>query len=523
VKESSAKDRSIRFQVRAASPYLESSEKITIYNTLGGKKEEFLPLDSKSSPPTVKMYVCGLTPYDVAHMGHIVPALRFDLVRNYLEYRNLKVNFVQNVTDIDDKIINRVLETKEDPRELTSRVTESFYADMRSMHVRMPDYIVKVSESLPQIITYIDDLIKKGSAYASAEGNVYFDVAKSQEYGKLSNQRISELQEGVRIESEKDKRSPLDFALWKRDEKSSLSVASPWGIGRPGWHIECSVMIDFTLGTPIDIHGGGLDLKFPHHENEIAQSEAHDSHDFAKCWIHAGLLTIDGSKMSKSLGNFLSIETAFKQYGKELIRYVFLTHHYRSSVNLSDQIFLENINSLWDFYRTLALSEEKIGTPVGALDFSIASVQELKLGIEKALDDDFNTPLSIVALRKGLSHLRQLLSKPLEGATKNEAAQLTLAIREYGSILGLFHFSVEEMFDQGLQFLSYLMKKPIPPRAELEDTLKRRDKVRSEKNFAEADQIRNSLSSFGLEYLDAKTAQEKSEKLFLNLRFVGPR
>lgn len=507
---------SVSFFVRSESAYTTAGRKVSIYNSLGGKKSEFQPLSGSD----VKMYVCGLTPYDVAHMGHMVPAMRFDVVRNYLEYRNLKVNFVQNVTDIDDKIINRVLETGEDPKVLTKRVTDNFYRDMKSMHVRMPNRIVKVSDSMPQIIKYIEELIDKQMAYATSEGNVYFDISKSSTYGKLSNQRIAELQEGVRVESEKDKKSPLDFALWKKDESSSLSDKSPWGIGRPGWHIECSVMIDFTLGTPIDIHGGGLDLKFPHHENEIAQSEAHDGHDFAKYWIHAGLLTIDGSKMSKSLGNFLSIDEAFKRYGKELIRFVFLAHHYRSSVNLSDQIFMENINSLWDLYRTLALVDENLGVNNTSLDLSLSSVSTLIKQFEEALDDDFNTPLAVVAIRNALSTLRTLIVKAEDAKVKDEAIQLALAIKQYGRILGLFNFQVEEVLEQSLQFMAHLKKQVLPSKSEIIELLRKRTEARAQKNFQEADRIRDELSRCGLDYMDAKTANEKTERLYLNLRFV---
>ena len=506
----------IRFEIRSKEPYLQSNKKVLLYNTLGGKKQEFLPLDNTSNPPTVKMYVCGLTPYDLAHMGHIVPALRFDLVLNYLEYRNLKVNFVQNVTDIDDKIINRVKETGEDPRDLTKRVTDQFYSFMQSMHVRMPSRIVKVTESLPQIIKYIEEMIENGSAYATSEGNVYFDLSKSKDYGKLSNQRIAELQEGVRVESEKDKKSPLDFALWKNDSSSVLSAESPWGIGRPGWHIECSVMIDFTLGTPIDIHGGGLDLKFPHHENEVAQSEAHDGHDFTNYWMHAGLLTINGSKMSKSLGNFLSIEDSFSHFGPELIRFVFLVHHYRSTVNLSDRLFQENINSLWDFYRCIASVEELYPVAMKNVEETEA-VSKLRKSIEEALDDDLNTPLAIVALRESLSDLRNLLSKP-EGK-ESEIGGLLYGIKQFGHILGLFHYKVEEIFDQGLSFLKYITKSEIPSRAQLEKILEERDAARQAKNYAESDRIRDLLGSYGLEYMDPKGNLSNLKRRFLNLRF----
>ena len=500
-----------KFSLREKGAYLEGKKKLELYNSLGSKKSEFIPLDSSSANPTVKMYVCGLTPYDTAHMGHLVPALHFDLLRNFLEYRNLKVNFVQNVTDIDDKIIKRTLETGEDPLELTKRVTDLFYKQLQSAHIRLPVKLVKVTESIPQIIKYIEELIAKEAAYSTPEGNVYFSLGTKSdiEYGKLSNQRLSELKEGVRVESEKDKRSSLDFALWKNDRSSSLSADSPWGRGRPGWHIECSVMIDYALGTPIDIHGGGLDLKFPHHENELVQSEAHDGHDFAKFWLHSGLLTIDGTKMSKSLGNFLTIEDAFKKYGQELIRYIFLIHHYRSNVNLSDKIFLENINSLFDFYKCLELEGKGI-----AEDSTAAS--ELKAQFEAALNEDLNAPLAVVALRNALSNIRKLNTDPEKN--KGEISSLVYHLRELGHVLGLFHFPFRDFLTQALNFAASVKKTAAPSIDELNELLIKRQAARDSKNFAESDAVRDRLLEYGLEYLDAKQKGGTINHL-LNLRF----
>ncbi|MCO6430175.1 MAG: cysteine--tRNA ligase [Deltaproteobacteria bacterium] len=504
------------FQVRSSSKYLSSARKIQIYNSLGKAKQPFLPID-KSDPPRVKMYVCGLTPYDSAHMGHVVPALAFDLVRNYLTYRNLQVNFVQNVTDIDDKIIDRVRKTGEDPRALTEGVTERFYAALKEMRVGTPDRIVKVSETMPQIVSYIEALIKKGFAYATKDGNVYFDIAKKSDYGKLSNQKLSELLSGVRVDSEKDKRHALDFALWKNDPDSTLSVNSPWGVGRPGWHIECSVMIDHTLGSPIDIHGGGLDLKFPHHENEIAQSEAYSKGDFVRYWMHVGLLTVEGTKMSKSLGNFLTIEDAYEQYGPELIRYIFLVHHYRSNVNLSDQAFIENLNGLWDFYRTVELVRARFGAGDPASDHG--PIAALRSSFESAMDDDFNSPVAIVALRQALSELRKLLTAPPEKRADSEITSLTAAIVEYGRVLGLFQFDCGEVFSQMLRFTARILKIQVPSLEAIASILKDREDARSKKDYQRSDKLRDELKALGLEYMDTKGLQLSPDELYLNLRF----
>lgn len=516
-----AADKGPSFKIRSSESYVNASHKIFIFNSLGGKKTPFELLSTDTtSDALVKMYVCGLTPYDTAHMGHLVPALRFDLVRNYLEYRNLKVNFVQNVTDIDDKIINRVLQTGEDPIALTERVTQLFYDQLASMNIRMPTRLIRVTESIPEIIKYIEELIEKDAAYATPQGNVYFNLSKHAGYGKLSNQKVDQLIEGSRIESEQDKKYPLDFALWKSDQSSKLSVSSPWGIGRPGWHIECSVMIDNTLGTPIDIHGGGLDLKFPHHENEVAQSEAHDEHEFARYWMHAGLLTIDGTKMSKSLGNFLTIEDAFKKYGFELIRYLFLTQHYRSNVNLSDQVFLEIMNPLWDLYRTVAQVSERFGAISQSVEYKLdnSPLENFRLEIEKALNDDFNTPLAIVAIRKIVTELRKFLLLEQNSESSQMAHRYIYAISEFGRILGLFNIGYEEVFNQLLNFISIVKNVHPPALQEIRQILVDRQEARSKKDFATSDIIREKLSNIGLEYLDLKN-QISGGDLVLNLRF----
>jgi cysteinyl-tRNA synthetase len=335
----------------SAHEYRASRKPITIYTSLGGTRVALDPLDQSHIHPKLLVYVCGLTPQDHSHLGHGLMAMRFDMVRRYLMYRRLNVFFMQNVTDIDDKIITKVLQIGVDPLQMTREYTDEFYRELRRLHVLPVDHLSRVTECVPQIISFIEELITKGFAYATPEGNVYFDVAKKEDYGKLSNQNVSMLFESVRKEAEKDKRSAVDFALWKADSSTKLSHPSPWGVGRPGWHIECSVMIHDTLGPRIDIHGGALDLKFPHHENEIAQSEAHSGGDFASIWMHCGLLNIDGQKMSKSLGNFVKLADGIQRYGVAPLRFAIARQHYRSAIDLSDKLLRETLHSLLDFHR----------------------------------------------------------------------------------------------------------------------------------------------------------------------------
>lgn len=484
--------------IRAKEPYLKSAHKIKLTNSLGGAREEFLPSDS-SAEPEVKMYVCGLTPYDHAHMGHASVALRFDVVRRYIEYRNLKLNYVENVTDIDDKIINRAIETKEDPMAITRRYTDEYYACLKELGVKPPTHLVRVTEQIEQIKRYTQELIASGAAYVTAEGNVYFEVAKKSDYGKLSNQNVAELISGVRKDNDERKKSPLDFALWKRDESSPLCCDSAWGKGRPGWHIECSVMIHSLLGDQIDIHGGGLDLKFPHHENEIAQSEAHSQKPpFARYWLHGGLLQVNGQKMSKSLGNFVSLRDALELYGPELMRFAFLRHHYRSTIDLTEELFRENLNSLCDFYWVLDLVEKRYPDfKKAALDGSICD--GVRAEFESAMNNDFNTPAALVTLQ-------QAVSQVAEGLKKKELApeliSLAHLVSELGQILGLYQREKDDVISQALRFYSKLRKQTLMSAADIEAKLQARTDARKAKDFAKGDAIRAELLTLGFDVLD---------------------
>lgn len=485
--------------LRSKNEYRSSPRKISIYNSLGGEKVTLEPIDPSPTNPEVKMYVCGLTPQDVSHIGHGVNNLRFDIVRRYLTYRRLNVNYVQNVTDIDDKIINKVLATKQDPLVMTRGFTDQFYELLAKFHALPTERITRVTEFVPQIIQFIQVLIEKGFAYVTPEGSVYFDVAKKTDYGKLSNQNTAMLYESVRKELDKQKQSPLDFALWKRDESTALSQPSPWGVGRPGWHIECSAMIHEVLGDRIDIHGGAMDLKFPHHENEIAQSEAYSGGTFANVWMHGGLLNIDGQKMSKSLNNFIPLHEGLERYGNAPLRFVIARQHYRSAIDLSDKLFRDNINSLLDFHRLFARIPN-----LTACGSDLTSPESLSLieSFEAAMDNDFNTPEALVALDKLRSQLVQQLDA--SKITPEEVAGRVKLILELGNILGLFFDSLEVVETQGLGVAARALGAEPLSRDQVQTLLKERLEVRAAKNFTRSDEIRAELAARGVEVLDTK-------------------
>ncbi len=336
---------------------------IQVYNTLTGKKEKFETLE----PQHVKMYACGVTVYDDCHIGHAMQAIYFDVIRNYLEYVGYKVTYVRNYTDVDDKIIKRSAERKMTPKALVDEIIASSERDMEGLGVRAATHEPRVSESIPQIIEVISDLEKNGYAYSTAEGDVYYRVRKKADYGKLSNRKTDELQAGTRDLVKGDKEDELDFALWKCDATEGASWDSPWGRGRPGWHIECSAMAKMYLGKSFDIHGGGRDLVFPHHENEIAQSEAANSCKYANVWMHSGLLTIEKSKMSKSLGNHILISKFLERFPGEVLRLAYLQNHYTSNVDFSEQVFRTAAQRLLYFYETMRELDALAETATGPL------------------------------------------------------------------------------------------------------------------------------------------------------------
>jgi cysteinyl-tRNA synthetase len=346
----------------------------------------------------------------------------------------------------------------------------------------------------------VEELIKKGFAYATEDGSVYFDVSKKDDYGKLSNQNTAMLYESVRKELDKQKRSPLDFALWKRDESTTLAQPSPWGVGRPGWHIECSVMIHETLGDHIDIHGGGLDLKFPHHENEIAQSEAYSGGCFANVWMHSGLLNINGQKMSKSLNNFVRLVDGMELYGTAALRFAIARTHYRSTVDLSDKFMRDNLNSLLDFHRLFARVP---GAQVNPSMMDDAETQALIAAFEQAMDNDFNSPEALVALEQFRSNVARSLEAA--GAATLEIQHQVGVMQELGNILGIFFEPLAAVEAQGLKLIAHIFQaSPCTPE-EIATLLAERIEARAAKNFARSDEIRKELAARGVEVLDSKS------------------
>jgi len=368
-----------------------------IYNTLTGKKEEFITL----APDVVGMYACGVTVYDHCHIGHARSAVVFDVIRRYLKYKGFDVTYVRNFTDIDDKIINRAKQEDISWDAVAGKYTEEYYKDMEMLGVARADVEPKATEHIPEIITIVQGLIDKGFAYET-DGSVYFIVDKFPQYGKLSKRDKEEMVAGARVEVDERKNNPLDFALWKRSKNGEPFWDSPWGPGRPGWHIECTAMSIKHLGESFDIHGGGADLLFPHHENEIAQSEAYTGKPFAKYWVHNGFITIDKEKMSKSLGNFFTIKEVLDKYDPEVLRFFLLSTHYRSPIEFSDELLREAESSIDRYYTTVVrindFLEKEYGT---SRECSKAGkvFEEILLSFEKkfeeAMDDDFNTALAL--------------------------------------------------------------------------------------------------------------------------------
>ena len=368
---------------------------LKVFNTLGRRKEEFVPLN----PGEVRMYVCGPTVYDYIHIGNARAFVVADVVRRYLEYKGLRVKYVSNITDIDDKMINRARETGLSVQELGELYSDAYFEDIAKLNVKRPDVTPRATQHIPEIIEMIETLVKKGYAYA-VDGDVYYDISKFEEYGKLSGNKAEALKMGARIEINPKKRNPADFALWKGWKPGEPGWHSPWGKGRPGWHIECSTMAQKYLGETLDIHMGGKDLIFPHHENEIAQAEAATGKPFVRYWLHNEWLTVEGEKMSKSLGNFITVRDALKMCSPPVLRFFLISAHYRSPLDFNKEALKASERKLERLLRALerlkglperdsqSLEDEKL----------LSEVEEAKREFEEAMDDDFNTPLAISAL-----------------------------------------------------------------------------------------------------------------------------
>jgi len=438
---------------------------LRIHNSLSREKEIFEPLEAGK----VRMYVCGVTVYDFCHVGHARCYTVFDMIVRYLRARGLEVEYVRNITDIDDKIIRRAFENGESTAELTQRFIDAMHEDFDALGILRPDSEPRATDYMPEMIGMIETLIANGKAYAAANGDVYYDVSEFEDYGRLSGKKLEDLRAGARVEVDEAKQDPLDFVLWKAAKPGEPSWDSPWGKGRPGWHIECSAMSTKTLGDHFDLHGGGMDLKFPHHENEIAQTcGAHDT-PFVKYWMHNGFVNIDEEKMSKSLGNFFTIRDVLKHYRPEVIRYFLLASHYRSPLNYTDDNLDKAKSSLERLYLSLRG------------DVSENDASEFAQRFFDVMDDDFNTPQALAVL----FDLAHAINSSEDEAEKS---WLRGELKKLGGILGLLQQDAE----------TYLRGGETGADGHVEELVAARNAARKARDFAEADRIRDQLLSEGI-------------------------
>lgn len=448
---------------------------LKIYNSLQQKKQEFIPIEAGK----VRMYVCGITIYDYSHIGHARTFVAFDVIARYLRFSGYDLTFVRNITDIDDKIIARANENNETITELTDRFEKIMHEDFAALGMKEPDIEPKATESISEIISMIETLVKKGFAYSGTNGDVYYHVPKFEGYGKLSKQNLDALNAGERIDVASDKKNPMDFVLWKKAKADEPSWPSPWGAGRPGWHIECSAMTKKTLGDHFDIHGGGSDLQFPHHENEIAQSEAANGCCFANTWIHTGMVQVDKEKMSKSLNNFFTIRDVLKYYRPESVRYFMVSSQYRSQLNYSEDNLKSadaGLERLYGALRDLTLDK------LPQVDKENEYVTKFKL----AMDDDFNTPEAIAVLFDLAKEINRVKSTDLV-----QAHQYAATLIELGDVLGILQQSPDA-------FLKSTSGENNDDVDLIEDLIIQRNQARADKDWAKADEIRDKFQQMGI-------------------------
>jgi cysteinyl-tRNA synthetase len=470
-------------------PYL-SRTILKIYNTLTRKKEEFQP----RVPGKVGMYVCGMTVYDYCHIGHARVMVVFDTVARYFRHKGYELTYVRNITDIDDKIINRANENGENFNALTERFINAMHEDERALSVLPPDIEPKATQSIPDIVAMIETLIAKGLAYVGANGDVFYSVSNFKPYGKLSGKNLADLQAGERVDVDHAKQDPLDFVLWKMAKPDEPSWDSPWGQGRPGWHIECSAMSTWCLGNHFDIHGGGMDLQFPHHENEIAQSEGATGETFVNVWMHNGFVRVDNEKMSKSLGNFFTVREVLKQYQPEVIRFFILQSHYRSPLNYSDEQLNDAKAGLTRLYTALR-GVEIIDAPIH---------YEYKARFEQAMDDDFNTPIAISVLFE----IATELNKAKQNKEIQKVEKLAVTFINLAGMLGLLqqkpdgflkwsvtNISISAFTEDAIANITVTVEDSD---AYINEKIQLRLNAKKEKNWTLADQIRDELKQQGV-------------------------
>ncbi|MDF0677149.1 MAG: cysteine--tRNA ligase [Nitrospira sp.] len=477
---------------------------LKLFNTLTGRQEAFESIELQK----VRMYVCGVTVYDYCHIGHARSALVFDVLRRYLEYSGYAVAFVKNFTDVDDKIIKRANEQGVSCDAVTAKFIQAYHEDMGKLGIRAATAEPKATEHIGDIIQLTERLIKKGLAYA-VDGDVYFEVSKYPEYGRLSKRRLDDLQAGARVDVDDRKHHPMDFALWKSSKPGEPAWESPWGPGRPGWHIECSAMSIRHLGETFDIHGGGMDLIFPHHENEIAQSCGATGKEFARYWVHNGFVQINKEKMSKSLGNFFTIREIFEksewpqEIMGEILRYFLLSTHYHGPLDFSDQALKETKSALNGFYDLFGRLAESGGNAIvdQGLDHAI---DRCRAAFKSAMDDDFNTPMAIASLQALRSDVNKLLGAGLSTEGRQTARQV---FHSLGAVLGLFHLDRWDFNVRIVPEPAQLVLKTFPPtvivakqmtEAEIDGKLIERIEAKKRRDFKRADEIRADLKSLGI-------------------------
>ncbi|MBQ7322941.1 MAG: cysteine--tRNA ligase [Clostridia bacterium] len=460
-----------------------------IYNSLTKRKEEFIPIEENK----VKMYACGITVSGEAHIGHAYQALIYDIMRKYLEKLGYDVTYARNYTDVDDKIIAKSHETGIPADEYAKMMIENIDKIMREFHVDDPNLWLKATENIQNIIDFVSQLIAKGHAYATANGDVYFDVLSFPAYGQLSNRNVEDALDGVRVDNDEEKKNAYDFALWKSAKPGEIYWDSPWGKGRPGWHIECSAMNRAAFGEQIDIHGGGRDLIFPHHENEIAQTEALTGKRFVKYWTHNGLIKVNGQKMSKSLGNSLLLADLLQQYSDEVIKFALLQTNYRNDINITDDLFPSAAAHVLDFYTALS-AVDSLG--LEASEDTMSAFTYVDEEFNACMNDDFNTALALSNL---FGYFKEL--KKLTAAKDAKAVALATQIRKTYSLLGFFTKDAK-------QYVEWFGKAEESIPEEVKAIAEERWTARTNRDWAKSDELRAKLTELGYAVKDSKTGYE---------------
>lgn len=465
---------------------------LKIYNTLTQKKEKFTPLHAKK----VGLYVCGMTVYDLCHIGHARVLVAFDVMLRYLSMQGYQVNYVRNITDIDDKIIKRAQENNESMSALTQRMITAMHEDFAQLNILPPTHEPRATDAIPQMLDLIQILLEKGYAYQAENGDICYAVEKFKTYGELAHQNLEKLRSGSRVAVDITKKDPLDFVLWKKAKPNEPSWESPWGAGRPGWHIECSAMSMAALGEHFDIHGGGLDLVFPHHQNEIAQSEGATAKKFVNTWIHVGFVQTNRQKMSKSLGNFFTLRDVLKQYPAEVIRYFLVSSHHRSPINYSQENLQTAHAALQRLYTSLRGLVGKAPSHFDAKQFTGEYLEKF----QTAMDDDFNTPDALAVLFELAREINRLRE-----TDQNQAQHYAGSLQYLASILGILQQNPAQFLKLGLQ----------PDKSdsdEINQLITARNAARAAKNWQEADRIRDELLSLGVVLEDNASGTEWRRK-----------